>query len=90
MALERPIVQYDLVEGRCSAAEASLYAEPNNIRDFATKVEILLANPDVRFKMGRVGLQRMVEHLEWKHQVSRLLKAYSDALACERNSPARE
>jgi glycosyltransferase involved in cell wall biosynthesis len=81
MALERPIVQYDLLEGRRSAADASLYAEPNNIGDFATKIEDLLSKPDVRVKMGHAGLQRMVEHLEWKHQVPNLLKAYKDALA---------
>ncbi|MCX7887219.1 MAG: glycosyltransferase family 4 protein, partial [Verrucomicrobiae bacterium] len=30
MALGRPVVQYDLKEGRFSAGDASLYAEPNN------------------------------------------------------------
>jgi glycosyltransferase involved in cell wall biosynthesis len=79
MALERPIVQYDLLEGKRSAGEASLYAEPDNIQDFATKIEILLANPDVRLQMGCVGLQRMLEQLEWKHQVPKLLNAYANA-----------
>jgi glycosyltransferase involved in cell wall biosynthesis len=79
MALERPIVQYDLLEGRRSAGEASLYAEPDNIQDFATKIEILLSNPDVRLQMGCVGLQRMLEQLEWKHQVPKLLNAYANA-----------
>jgi glycosyltransferase involved in cell wall biosynthesis len=80
MALERAIVQYDLLEGRRSAADASLYAEPNNIEDFATKIEILLSKPDERSQMGRLGLQRMVESLEWKHQIPKLLKTYADIL----------
>ena len=80
MALERAIVQYDLLEGRRSAAGASLYADPNNIDDFATKIESLLSNPDARFQMGRLGLQRMVESLEWKHQIPELLKTYADTL----------
>jgi glycosyltransferase involved in cell wall biosynthesis len=85
MALERAIVQYDLLEGRRSAAEASLYAEPNNIKDLATKIESLLSNPEARARMGRVGLQRMVESLEWKHQAPKLLEAYADTLgSCER------
>lgn len=77
MALERPIVQYDLVEGRRSAAGASLYAEPNNIADFATQIETLLSKPEESAQMGRIGLQRMVDELEWKHQVPKLLKAYA-------------
>jgi glycosyltransferase involved in cell wall biosynthesis len=81
MALERPIVQYDLLEGKRSAGEASLYAEPDKIDDFATKIESLLSNPDARFQMGRLGLQRMVESLEWKHQIPELLKTYADTLA---------
>ena len=80
MALERPIVQYDLLEGRRSAAGASLYADPNNVDDFATKIESLLSNPDVRSQMARLGLQRMVESLEWKHQIPKLLKTYADTL----------
>jgi glycosyltransferase involved in cell wall biosynthesis len=80
MALERAIVQYDLLEGRRSAAGASLYADPNNIDDFATKIESLLSNPHARSQMGRLGLQRMVESLEWKHQIPELLKTYADTL----------
>ena len=76
MALGRAIVQYDLVEGRRSAGDASLYAEPNNIQDFAKKIEVLLSDPDARSRMGGVGLQRMVENLEWKHQGPKLLNAY--------------
>lgn len=83
MALERSIVQYDLIEGRRSAGDASLYAEPNNIQDFATKIEMLLSKPDVRVRMGRVGLQRMQDQLEWKHQVPNLLNAYADAVMGE-------
>jgi glycosyltransferase involved in cell wall biosynthesis len=90
MALERAIVQYDLLEGRRSAADASLYAEPNNIQDFATKIESLLSNPNARAQMGRVGLQRMFETLEWKHQVPRLLKAYADTLGLYKRSLASD
>ena len=32
MALEKPVVQYDLIEGRFSAGEASIYAKPNDER----------------------------------------------------------
>jgi glycosyltransferase involved in cell wall biosynthesis len=80
MALERPIVQYDLLEGRRSAGDASLYADPNNIEAFASDIESLLRDPEGRFRMGKTGRQRMVESLEWKYQVPRLLKAYEATL----------
>src|SRR5208282_1868064 len=39
MALSKPIVQFDLKEGRFSAQDASLYADNNNqIQDFAAKL----------------------------------------------------
>ena len=37
MALSKPIVQYDLTEGRFSAKDASLYAENNNRKDLANE-----------------------------------------------------
>lgn len=79
MALERPIVQFELYEGRQSAADASLYAVPNDFKDFADKVEGLLANSELRAHMGAIGRQRLEQTLEWRHQVPRLLQAYEHA-----------
>jgi glycosyltransferase involved in cell wall biosynthesis len=81
MALERPIVQYDLLEGKRSAGGASLYVEPNNPRALAAGIEELLADPALRARMGAIGRQRMVELLEWKHQAPKLLEAYAKTLA---------
>ena len=78
MALGRPIVQYDLTEGRYSAQQASVYAEPNNINDLATKIEELLDNEIMRKQMSEIGLKRMTEDLEWKHQKPNLLKVYNE------------
>ena len=80
MALELPVVQYDLTEGRRSAGEASRYAEPNNVGALADQVEALLADAEERTRRGRYGRQRMADELEWKHQVPRLLAAYAHAL----------
>lgn len=77
MALGRPIVQYDLKEGRRSAMDAALYAEPNNIDDLARKIIQLIDDPDERERMGRVGRKRMEEELEWKYQIPHLLRAYN-------------
>ena len=76
MALSKPIVQYDLVEGKRSAGDASLYAKPNDIYDFADKIIELLNDEDKRIKMGKIGRRRMEDKLEWKHQSKKLINAY--------------
>lgn len=76
MAMGKPIVQFDLMEGRYSAGEASVYAKGNDPLDFANKILELLADPERRAKMGAIGLQRMKEKLEWRYQIPTLLKAY--------------
>ncbi|MEL6561988.1 MAG: glycosyltransferase family 4 protein [Bacteroidota bacterium] len=84
MALEKPIVQYDLLEGRRSALEASWYADPNNIEDFAKKiVELCDSDDEVRKQMGKFGRDRMINELEWKYQSAKLLKAYNQVLGNE-------
>ncbi len=76
MAMGKPIVQFDLMEGRNSAGEASVYAEGNNAIDFADKILELLADPEQRKQMGEIGMRRMTEKLEWRYQIPTLLKAY--------------
>ena len=46
MALGKPIVQFDLAEGRFSAQKASLYARRNDPQDFARKILELLQSPE--------------------------------------------
>lgn len=76
MALGKPIVQFDLLEGKRSAAGASLYAEPNNSIDFASKIVDLLGSSDTRASMSDEGRNRMTQKLEWRHQIPKLLSAY--------------
>jgi glycosyltransferase involved in cell wall biosynthesis len=81
MALGKPIVQFALTEGRYSAGHASLYARPNDIRDFGDKLNELLDDPNRRRLMGELGRSRIESELGWHHQVPRLLAAYELALA---------
>jgi glycosyltransferase involved in cell wall biosynthesis len=76
MALGKPIVQFDLREGRLSAEEASLYARPNDAIDFAKKIVELLDDPAKRASMGRYGRDRVEHQLAWKYQAPKLLAAY--------------
>jgi glycosyltransferase involved in cell wall biosynthesis len=77
MALGKAIVQFDLREGRVSAQEASLYARRNDVADFADKIELLLADPALRARMGEAGRQRVHTALSWDHEAPKLLAAYS-------------
>ena len=80
MALGKPIVQFDVTEGRFSAQEASLYAAPNDPVDFAEKLVALLNDPEARARMGEAGRRRVEEELNWGRQVEPLLAAYKQAL----------
>jgi len=82
MALGKPIVQFDLREGRFSAGEASLYARADiGVEDFATKILWLLDHPEERIRMGEIGLKRVATQLAWEFSVPKLLCAYDRAFS---------
>ena len=76
MVLGKPIVQFDLKEGRFSAGEASLYANNTDTTDFAAKIILLAKDRELRDKMGRSGRIRVEKELAWQFQVENLLSAY--------------
>lgn len=76
MALGKPIVQFDLTEGRFSAGKASLYAKKNDEVDMAEKITTLLDNPELRKEMGQFGRNRVINELEWSYEAPKLLAAY--------------
>jgi glycosyltransferase involved in cell wall biosynthesis len=76
MALGKPIVQYDLAEGRFSAMDASLYARPNDIRDLADKIGLLLDDTEKREAMGAFGERRVQNDLHWGVESPKFLSAY--------------
>ncbi len=76
MALGKPIVQFDLTEGRFSAQDASLYAKRNDARDLADKIAQLLDDPARREAMGAFGRNRILNELSWDHTSRALLSAY--------------
>lgn len=80
MALRKPIVQYDLKEGRFSAGKASLYAENNSIVDFADKIMYLLDNPSVRAEMSEYGYNRVKNELSWEIESKKLINFYERVL----------
>ncbi|MEM7665219.1 MAG: glycosyltransferase family 4 protein [Pseudomonadota bacterium] len=80
MSLEKPMVQFDVTEGRFSARDASLYANANDPIDMAEKIVELVDDPERRAVMGKYGRDRVVQELNWQHQIKPLLAAYKQAL----------
>lgn len=76
MALAKPIVQFDMTEGRFSAQEASLYAKPNDSADMAEKILEILDDPSIGRQMGEFGYNRVRNKLEWKYEKENLYSAY--------------
>jgi glycosyltransferase involved in cell wall biosynthesis len=76
MALGKPIVQFDVTEGRFSAGEASLYADKNDPIDFGNKILELLADEHRRDQMGLFGRKRIETQLSWDYEAPKLLAAY--------------
>ncbi len=76
MALGKPIVQFDLAEGRYSAQRASLYARKNDALNLAAKIVEVLDDPVRRAEMGEFGRRRVENELEWRHEAPKLFAAY--------------
>ena len=77
MALGKPVVQFDLKEGRFTAQDASLYSNTEDpVNDFAQKIVWLLDHPEERKRMGEFAFKRVEQKLAWKYSVANLLQAY--------------
>ncbi|KDF00411.1 glycosyl transferase [Mycolicibacterium aromaticivorans JS19b1 = JCM 16368] len=81
MALGKPIVQFDLTEGRYSAGEASLYAAKNDPLDLAQKIVELLDDPERRATMSELGVRRVRDELAWDYEVPNLIRAYDKVMS---------
>jgi glycosyltransferase involved in cell wall biosynthesis len=80
MAYGRPVVLYDLTEGRRSAGDAALYARRNDPVNFAERILELLDSESLRRELGERGRRRIVEALNWEIEKKTLLEAYGAAL----------
>lgn len=81
MVFAKPIVAFDLKENRFSAQKAAIYAQNNNVEEFANLILRLLNDEALRNEMGNFGQTRVKEYLVWDFSKPFLLKAYETALA---------
>ncbi|MFM7681844.1 MAG: glycosyltransferase family 4 protein [Bacteroidota bacterium] len=79
MALKKPIVQFDLKEGKFSAQQASLYA--SDVDDFSEKMYALLKDKELRNQMGEFGYRRVKNELSWEVEEEKLVKFYGQILS---------
>jgi glycosyltransferase involved in cell wall biosynthesis len=88
MAYRLPVVAFDLLETRVSAADAAVYATPNRIDSYAQAIVELLDDAPRRLAMGTTGRQRVERELSWDHQRPRYVSVYDRLLGVDRSLPA--
>jgi glycosyltransferase involved in cell wall biosynthesis len=88
MAFMLPVVAFDLRETRVSAGDAAIYAEPNDVRDYAAAIVKLMDDEPSRSLLGKLGRDRVERELAWSHQERAYLDVYrrllGDSEASER------
>ncbi|MEK6481088.1 glycosyltransferase family 4 protein [Catalinimonas sp. 4WD22] len=89
MALKKPIVQFDLKEGKASAQKASLYAKNNDTQDFAEKIMWLLDHEQESGEMAEYGYSRVLSKLSWEHESIKLSEFYARVLNVEIPKPSK-
>jgi asparagine synthase (glutamine-hydrolysing) len=76
MAFGVPVVAFDLRETRVSAADAAVYATPNEVDELARLIAQLVDDESLRRTMGAAGRARVVDELAWNHQAPRYVRVY--------------
>ena len=76
MALEKPVVTFDLKETRVSCGEAALYVTPNKSAEMAEKILFLADRPEIRSDMGKAGRERIEKKLSWSYSIPYLIAAF--------------
>lgn len=83
MAMERPIVSFDLIEARVSAGDAAVYVEPNDELAFAQAIDAFLDDPVKRRRLGAIGYRRVAAELSWAVSRRTLIEFYQHLLGTE-------
>jgi len=81
MVFGKPIVAFDLLETRRTAAGAALYVRQTTPAALAAAVAKLLENPDLSHRMGRLGARRAKENLSWDVGKAALVDLYARMFA---------
>ena len=82
LAIGKPVVAYDLLETRRTAADAAVLIAPGDAEGFAQAIARLARDPELRLRLSR-DARRRAEELTWEHSERALLGAYA-ALSARR------
>jgi glycosyltransferase involved in cell wall biosynthesis len=80
MAFGLPVIAFDLRETRVSAADAAVYATPNDVDELTRLLVDLIADEPRRLSMGAAGRTRVEKELAWSHQAARYLGVYEQLI----------
>ncbi len=89
MSFGLPVLAFDLRETRASAAEAGVYATPNDIEEMARLLVELIDDESRRRDMGAAGRRRVEQELAWVHQEPRYLSVFDRLLRQNSNTQRR-
>jgi glycosyltransferase involved in cell wall biosynthesis len=81
MAMNLPIVSFDLVESRRSAGDAAVYVGNDDEQGMGQAIIELMADPQRRAEMGRIGRKRVETALAWDYSREVLVDFYDELLA---------
>jgi glycosyltransferase involved in cell wall biosynthesis len=80
MAVGKPIIQYNTVEGKFTAGNASLFIKNNDEKAFGDAIISLLNDEKKRKKMGKYGKRRVAKLLQWDVQKNKLFKVFQNLI----------
>ena len=80
MAAGKPVVAFDLVESRYSLNGSGIMVQPRDVTGFAKAIKRLIDEPELREDLGRVGVNRIREELNWEKASMKLMEAYNSIL----------
>jgi len=82
LALGKPVVAYDLLEARRTAAGAAMLVAPGDVEAFARAIEHISLDPELREGLASAARRRAM-HLTWERSERALLGMYERLSACE-------
>jgi glycosyltransferase involved in cell wall biosynthesis len=75
--MARPIVSFDLLETRVSAADSAVYVGGSDVVAYAFAIDELIRDPERRKRMGSTGRERVEGELSWDISRRNLIEFYS-------------
>ena len=78
MALSKPTVCFRTRENELTAGESAIYADNNDIEDYARATLKLMDDAGLRESLGSIGRKRVDQGLTWDHQSKHLVALYDD------------